>query len=96
MGAIEIASAVALVLGAVAYCCVKVIGQIESNKFKICKCCGNECVRDVEPATQIVDVDRPLQGVPNTRNAPTITTEVFSPRLPNYPRSRPTLQVIQE
>ena len=96
MGAIEIASAVAVVLGSLAYCCVKVIGQIESNKFKICKCCGNECVRDVEPATQFVDVDQALHGVPNTRRPPTITTEVFSPRLPSYPRTRPALQVIQE
>lgn len=57
MGAIEIASAVAIVIGSVAYCCVKVIGQIESNKFKMCRCCGNECLRDVEEPTQIIDIE---------------------------------------
>ena len=57
MGLLELATAISVIVGAITYCCVKIIGQIESNKFTMCKCWGTECVRDVDEPTQIVDVN---------------------------------------
>lgn len=76
MGAIETASALAIVIGSVAYCCVKVIGQIESNKFKMCRCCGNECIRDVEEPTQLVEVEHALTHA--THGADTSTNSIVN------------------
>lgn len=109
MGAIETASALAIVIGSVAYCCVKVIGQLESNKFKMCRCCGNECIRDVHEPTQLVEVEHALTQAthgadtstttrPTDRDTVEITAPapapINSPRLPKYPR--PRLQSIPE
>lgn len=108
MGAIETASALAIVIGSVAYCAVKVIGQLESNKFKMCRCCGNECIRDVHEPTQFVEVEHGLTHATNTstttrptdRDTVEITepapepAPINSPRLPKYPR--PRLQSIAE
>ena len=56
MGAIEVATATGIIVGAITLLCVKVIAQIQSNKFKICKCCGSECVRDVAVPTHEVEM----------------------------------------
>lgn len=111
MGAIETASAIAIVMGAVAYCIVKTIAQIESNKFKICKCCGNECVRDVQEPTQMVEVEHALQQTRETSTNGIIDIgqeikkakgdNVFIPKNDRYfnsprPQPRPHLEPINE
>ena len=57
MPIIETATGVGLIVGALTIMCVKIIAQFQSNKFKICKCFGTECIRDVEIPTHEVNVD---------------------------------------
>jgi len=72
MGAIELATATGIVIGALTLFCVKIVAQVQSNKFKICKCCGNECVREVEIPTQEIQVNRSdvMSPPPQPHNSP--------------------------
>ena len=80
MGVIETATGIGIIVGAFTVLCVKIIAQFQSNKFKMCKCCGSECVREVEIPTQEIQVNNSVMSPqPRTRNG--------------TPRGRPTLLV---
>lgn len=75
MGVIETATGVGIIVGALTLFCVKIVAQVQSNKFKICKCCGNECVRDVDVPTHEVEIRESVMS-PRGRQRPSLITDL--------------------
>ena len=53
MSVIEIASAVALVIGSLTVFCTKVIHQLENNRISFCSCMGSQCRRDTDAVLNV-------------------------------------------
>ena len=65
MSIIEIASAVALIIGSLTVFCTKVIHQLEHNRISFCSCLGSECRRDTNAEVGIVpteDLEKRLEA----------------------------------
>ena len=71
MSIIEIASAVALIIGSLTVFCTRVIHQLEHNRISFCSCLGTECRRDMNAEVGIVpteDIEKSLeQNIPETK-----------------------------
>ena len=61
---LELATSISLILAAVTVCAVKLIAQIEQNRFSFCKCLGSECTRDMTVQAAVVqtgEIEKRLQ-----------------------------------
>ena len=65
---LELATSISLILAAVTVCAVKLIAQIEQNRFSFCKCLGSECTRDTSVQAAVVptqDIEKRLSVTQN-------------------------------
>ena len=63
---LELATSISLILAAVTVCAVKLIAQIEQNRFSFCKCLDSECTRDMSTPAVVVptqDIEKRLENL---------------------------------
>jgi hypothetical protein len=72
---LEIGLVIAGLLGSATLCVVKILHQVQNSKCYSIRCCGSQCLRDV-------DVDLPEAEVPQQSTTATQT----SPPVPRAPR----------
>ena len=87
MASLEIALAIAAILGSVTVCAVKILHQVQNSKCRFINCCGAECVRDVE-----VDLPEAQTSAPPLPTAATALPT--SPRPPPPPPRAPALKTV--
>jgi hypothetical protein len=72
---LEIGLIIAGLLGSVTLCIVKTLHQVQNSKCYSIKCCGSECLRDVE-------INFPEAEVPQQNTAATQTSTIPTPTIP--------------
>ena len=80
MTSIEIGIIIAGIIGTVTVCAVRIIHQIQNSKCINIKCCGIECIRDVNvdlPEADTSDIQRP----PSMTQSAQVTPPPPRPRL---------------
>ena len=97
MGPIEIGALVSAILASFTFCAVKILHQVQNSKCQFIKCCGSECVRDVD--VDLPEADTGAAPVP-PRPPIAMTTAVQSPPPPGVvrqlPPSRPRVKALKE
>ena len=81
MASLEIALAIAGILGSVTVCAVKILHQVQNSKCRFINCCGAECVRDVE-----VDLPEVQTSAPPLPTAPPAARPLPHPHAPRAER----------
>jgi hypothetical protein len=97
MGPIEIVAVISGVLASFTFCAVKILHQVQNSKCKFIRCCGSECVRDV-------DVDLPeadTSSAPVPPRPPIAMTAAVKARPPSGvvrlpPPPRPRVKALRE
>ena len=81
---LELALIIGSLLGSFTICATKIIHQIQNSKCVSIRCCGAQCIRDVNINLDEVDT-RSIPQTTSTQTTPPV------PPVPPAPRPRPTL-----